>query len=210
MTLTVFAESWVGVVPVPQSLDLGRLRPGVSLETFVQLQREGQCSISNHRHVIRSGRFEANDRWSGGSRLTGPPRSGQLQGWEAERRDVGALKIRTDRADASVVAIPLAGEVVGPVSITPSVLHIDRDDIGKVVKRVLLLKNEEGGSEPRLQGVKVSAPWELTRLETKSPGRSVYLWLDLGLRFPNGSGAPSGELELTVRFPAFVHCTRFL
>ncbi|MGC8641273.1 MAG: DUF1573 domain-containing protein [Isosphaeraceae bacterium] len=38
LTLALFADSWAGAVPEPQSVNFGRVRPGASLGTFIQIR----------------------------------------------------------------------------------------------------------------------------------------------------------------------------
>lgn len=89
----------------------------------------------------------------------------------------------------------MIAEVTSPLVVSPSEIQIRTEDIGRVVKRKLILRSTAPNTEIDVTEVEVQAPWELVehKIAVVSPG---YTILDLSLRFPEGHGDPSGELIL--------------
>jgi hypothetical protein len=200
VTLAVFAESWVGAFPVPRSLNLGTLRPGGTYQTFIQLQGKDNRPFRITDLLSDVPGFQLSIDGPADAALPVHRVLARYTAGETKGSIRGSLKVVTDRHDARVVAIPFVGEIVGPVSLSPSSLQIAREDIGTVVKRVLLLKNEENDSSPKVREIKLSPPWELIRSESRTPG-SRLLMLELDIRFPTGDGTPWGQLELRLDSP---------
>ena len=199
LILNLFADSWVGVRAVPQAIDTGPLKPGSELARTVQLFspdskpfRLGHVSVD--REEIRAV-AESPDADLPVHRVRVSYRAGPRLG--AVR---GSVRVVTNRVDAFWVDIPVGGEVVGPITVHPSFLQIERDEIGEVVKRTVILKTDVPGRSPEVESVKVTPPWELVDTRSHPSGRGRAL-LDVMLRFPEGSSASTGELRLSFREP---------
>jgi hypothetical protein len=197
--LSLFADAWIGVRPSPEVVDLGRLRPGEQVERTIQL-------FSPDHERFQIGRVSADsDAISASSESPGValPVHRVLVSYRAGAglgRVRGAVRVVTDRLDASVIDVPLGGEIIGPVSISPSFLVIERDEIGTDARRTLMIRPSEGGRQVVLNSAKVSGSWELLDRTTKVlPGGGLAM--DVQIRFPKGVGTSSGELLLEFDTP---------
>lgn len=194
--LRLYAEAWVGVRPVPQSIDLGRLEPGEEVERIVELyspdgkpfrlgrvstdMKEARCEVENANVALSVHKLRVHYR--AGERL------GFLR---------GQVRATTNRADAPLVDVPLAVQTIGAFTVSPRILQIDSEEIGQTVKQTALL---QGGVEPcviELVDVRVTSPWELVGYTKRSIG-SRSLAVELSLRIPEKSGAPHGEVVMKV------------
>jgi Protein of unknown function (DUF1573) len=199
LTLSLFAEVWQSIQASPQAIDFGSLRPGQEVERAIQLfspdergfitrhlsadipqvsVRAEQPNAAARVHRVRI-RFRASERL------------GHYRGW---------VSVLTDRADATRLAVPVVALVEGSLKVSPDRITIDKSDIGKSVGRVLLVRSNRRGVTPRLQQIEASSPWELDRSEVRDMEGGLVA-LMISVRFPKGSGAPSGELRLAVEAP---------
>ncbi len=199
LELNLFAEPWLSVTTVPQAIDAGSLRPGAVLHRDVQLRspdgkpfRIGRASsdvpglsvdvedaaepLAVHRATVV---YRVGDRF------------GQVG---------GSIRFVTDRADAPCVDVAFSGRTVGPISVSPASIEIEREQIGQVVHRTLVLQTDHREGTLALERVEAEPPWELVGQEVKSR-RDGLMTLDLSLRFPAGDGLPSGNLDLRLSSP---------
>ena len=201
--LNLFAESWVGVRANPQAIDAGRVRPKASVERMVQLFSpdgkpfrigrvactvpEVRCTVASAQQSLPIHRLDVT--FCAGERL------GMAR---------GIIEITTDRTDAHWVDIPVIGRVVGPISVAPSGIEIEQDEIGREVRRTVFIQSEPPARAIKLSDVKVGAPWELITRSTHTLPRGGTR-LDLLLRFPDLKGSPAGELLLSFVEPENAH-----
>lgn len=202
LEFSLFAEAWTGVRASPQAVDAGALRPGDVLERTIQL-------ASPDGKPFRLGRVTAD--------LAGldcrPETSDVALAVHRDRVTIrapgelgatrGQVHVVTDRSDAPFLAIPVSLRTIGPVSVNPPVLRIDRQEIGRVVRRTILVRADGPAARLELGDVRAVAPWELVESSARPQGRGGLL-VEVALRFPDGDGSPAGGMELTLRTPAEV------
>jgi len=199
LEMNLFAEAWLGVKTVPQSIDTGYLRPGAVIERLIQLHSPDGRPFKLKRVITDDPeiRVDPVDTTVAApvhrARVT--YRAGDLLG--AVR---GSVRFLTDREDAPSVDVVIGGQVTGPVVVSPATLEIARSDIGQVVRRTLILQGSPPDKALGLTSVHANAPWELLDKKVKSfgPGRMT---LEVSLRFPEGNGLPAGDLDLTFSAP---------
>lgn len=188
----LFAEAWRGVRATPQALDAGRLMPGANVTCGVQLSSPGGQPfrikfLSSDLPEVRV-IYEVTGRSLPVHRLRVTYTAGASFGPAR-----GSVRVTTDRADAPWLDIPVAGETIGPVSVSPSFLEVGSEDIGREVRRMLIVRR--GVDEKlALSSIKVAEPWEMIGKATRTLSDGSLI-LDVTLRFPRGAGSPTGEME---------------
>lgn len=192
--LYLYAHAWVGVRSAPQVADLGTIQPGSTVEKVIQLS-------SSDRKPFRLGYIEA-DRPQITWRVEDPDASQTLHRIHVAYRSkdevgpiVGGLRVVTDREDTPSIGIPVIADVAGPFSIKPSEIRIEKNEIGKVVQRKLIVRSNVSASRIEIAEVKVKEPWVLVNHQIEA-NQSGYMILGVSLRFPTGRGDDSGEMTL--------------
>lgn len=197
--LTLFATAWCAIRTVPQAVDIGHLRPGDHFERVIQVYSADSKpfrinwatvdldsmtvdrppkdrSLPMHRIVLR---------YDAGNGL------GHIQ---------GTLRVGTDREDCCLLSIPLAGQTVGSVTASPSLLQIPMDQIGAPVKRTLILSPGSAGTELRLSRLEVRPPWRLIESSTRTV-RGGRLAIELTVQVLKTEGSLLGVLVLHMFSP---------
>jgi hypothetical protein len=180
-------------------IDVGRVRPGTEVERVVQLfSPDGEPFRIGHVGADLA-EVEAVAETPGAElpiqRIRIAYRAGDRLGHVR-----GAVQIATDRVDAPFLDIPVAGEVEGPIAVSPATLQIERADIGKTVRRTLFIRTTPTSDAPTLTGVEAVAPWELIDHSVVRVGEGGWM-LHVDLRFPEGAGSSEGELWVRLKAP---------
>jgi Protein of unknown function (DUF1573) len=198
--LILSANSWVGVLPVPQSLELGTLRPGDSVERTLQFYSPDHkpfrllrvsCDLPEVNVVSEDG-----DNVLAVHRVKATYRAGSRLGSVR-----GHIQASTDQLDAQLIELPIAAQTSGPILSTPTSLAIDRGEIGKIKKLSLLLRTVAPETPMELASVRASEPWEVVDYQVAKLRDPGHVMLELSLRFPRGNGSPSGDLVLEFAKP---------
>lgn len=199
LELTLFAEAWLGVNVVPQTIDVNRISAGSECRREVQVH-------SPDGRPFRIGRISADlpeltaEAEDAAQAL--PVHRVMIVYRAGERLGTirGSVRIATDRADAPAVDVAVTGSISGPVAVSPASLEIAREQIGQTVQRTVILQAVSPASELTIDDVNVSFPWRLVRHETRSVRKGLTA-LELSLCFPEGSGMPSGDMDLSLTAP---------
>ncbi len=107
----------------------------------------------------------------------------------------GTIYIVTDDEKAFLVMIPFTVTVSGPFQCTPSQIEVDKDDIGRIIHRKLLVRSSSPGDTLVARSITTSPPWVLTNLSATKAGDGLAT-LDFDLMFPSGSGDAMGTLSV--------------
>lgn len=199
LTLTLFAEAWTGVRARPVAVDFGRTDASRQLEQIIQIYAPDGLNFKIEYLEAGDGEFEPTDldlnlsipvhrvllKFRPGAKL------GSLS---------SGLRVTTNRSDSALLVIPMRAEVVGPVTFSPGSLSIDQGEIGKPVRRTLLIRSTSGGNPPVVKQIRVDPPWELLEQHIRAVAGN-WVACDLILRFPTGAGEPAGRMEVRVERP---------
>ncbi|WP_165228134.1 hypothetical protein [Aquisphaera insulae] len=197
--LALFVETWLGVNVVPQTIDMSRIRAGSECRREVQVHSPDGKPFVIARIIADLPELMADAEDASQAlpvhRITIVYRAGERLGSIR-----GSVKIATDRADAPAVDVSVTGSISGPVAASPASIEIGREQIGEVVQRTLILRAIPPVTDLTINSVNVSFPWRLVRHETKSVGKGLAA-LELSLCFPEGTGMPSGDLDVSLTAP---------
>lgn len=198
--LTLFATAWTGVQTSPQAVDVGHVRPGETVERDLQV-------FSPDSRPFRIGHIEVEPPEASAQfehkglalplhrvrvRFRAANRLGQLK---------GLVRIMTDREDAHpVLDVPLVGRIVGDITVSPSSLEIRSDQIGSVVRRMLVMTTSKKDETVGISDVTASLPWRVVDSFVR-PLATRGATIDLGLRLPSEEPVVAGELKITISSP---------
>jgi hypothetical protein len=198
--MTLFATPWTAVQATPPTIDVGRVTKGEEITTTVQL-------IAHDRRPFRIGHIESNlpeARHSlehPGEELSLHRLTVVFAGTNRVGPILGELRISTDRIDGPLLNIDIIGQVTGAISTIPSALQIDREEIGKTIKKTLIIRSNRTGTPPVLDNIKATEPWKLISYSKRTLGDGT-ISLEVTLQLPDGTNPARGELNLTMGSPA--------
>jgi hypothetical protein len=197
--LTLYATSWLGVRYEPQTIDAGMLHSGEAIEKYLQLYTpDGKPFSIGHVSTDREDiqvHVERQDMALPVHKL-----SVRYQAGESLGHTRGTITITTDRLDGAVLRIPLVARIVGNIEVSPSVIEIDSNQRGEVVKKVILIKPKNTDADIAVANVMASAPWDVVTY-SKLPAHNGGILIEINLRFPLGDGNTSGALNIDISTP---------
>ena len=198
LVVYLYAQSWTWLRSSPALVDFGRV--SIDTKTIREFQIFSSDSKPFKINAIQSMLKDVV------LEVVTPPQSLPMHRFKAtyhSNSELGQLLasifLVTDGPKAPTLNIPCRAEVVGPLVVAPTSLTIDREELGKDLRKTLII-NHSGIKEVVISKIELSQPWVLIGSEQRELSSGDML-VDLRIRLQSGEGTTSGHITLTFTSP---------